>query len=258
MSEAPLPIEDLQQRLARSPFIAFLNMTVTEADPAKQSVTMTIPMRPEFERGAGTGQWHGGPLAAIIDTVGDYALVMMLGRPLPTVNFRVWYDIATRALVGAGLRVVLFTNGSPEDRAFLARHGDEWCAASVTGDSQDPPATIAQAFATPGDLVDFITGCDLIIAHRMHACILAHSFAIPAIGLKWDEKLDSFFTLAGREGFIADCADLDPVALIALTHRALATGVDRAALDKMIAGTRADVARLAERISRALEPKTVL
>jgi uncharacterized protein (TIGR00369 family) len=92
MSETvPLSIEDMQQRLTRSPFIAFLNMTVTAADPAKQSVTMTIPMRPEFERGAGTGQWHGGPLAAIIDTVGDYALVMMLGRPLPTVNFRVDY-----------------------------------------------------------------------------------------------------------------------------------------------------------------------
>jgi uncharacterized protein (TIGR00369 family) len=92
MSETvPLSIEEMQQRLTRSPFIAFLNMTVTAADPAKQSVTMTIPMRPEFERGAGTGQWHGGPLAAIIDTVGDYALVMMLGRPLPTVNFRVDY-----------------------------------------------------------------------------------------------------------------------------------------------------------------------
>jgi uncharacterized protein (TIGR00369 family) len=39
----------------------------------------------------GSGQWHGGPLAAIIDTVGDYALVMMLGRPLPTINFRVDY-----------------------------------------------------------------------------------------------------------------------------------------------------------------------
>ena len=92
MSETvPLSIGDMQQRLTRSPFIAFLNMTVTAADPAKQSVTMTIPMRPEFERGAGTGQWHGGPLAAIIDTVGDYALVMMLGRPLPTVNFRVDY-----------------------------------------------------------------------------------------------------------------------------------------------------------------------
>ncbi len=81
----------MQERLGRSPFIAFLNMTVTAADPAAQSVTMTIPMRPEFERGAGTGQWHGGPLAAIIDTVGDYALIMALGRPLPTVNFRVDY-----------------------------------------------------------------------------------------------------------------------------------------------------------------------
>ena len=37
---------------------------------------MRAAMRPEFERGRGTGQWHGGPIAAIIDTVGDYALVM--------------------------------------------------------------------------------------------------------------------------------------------------------------------------------------
>ena len=86
-----LTATEMQERLAKSPFIAFLNMTVTEADPTQQRVTMTIPMRPEFERGAGTGQWHGGPLAAIIDTVGDYALIMALGRPLPTVNFRVDY-----------------------------------------------------------------------------------------------------------------------------------------------------------------------
>jgi alcohol dehydrogenase len=80
-----------KRRLALSPFIAFLNMTVIEADPAAQRVSMTIPMRAEFERGAGSGQWHGGPLAAIIDTVGDYALIIALGRPLPTVNFRVDY-----------------------------------------------------------------------------------------------------------------------------------------------------------------------
>ena len=48
-------------------------------------------MRPEFERGKGTGQWHGGPIAAIIDTVGDYALIMALRRGLPTINFRVDY-----------------------------------------------------------------------------------------------------------------------------------------------------------------------
>ena len=52
---------------------------------------MECAMRPEFERGNGTGQWHGGPIAAIIDTVGDYALIMALRRGLPTINFRVDY-----------------------------------------------------------------------------------------------------------------------------------------------------------------------
>ena len=87
----PLNVPELQDRLGRSPFIAFLGLTVTEADPTRQLVTMTLAMRPEFERGPGSGQWHGGPIAAVIDTVGDYALVMMLGRPLPTINFRVDY-----------------------------------------------------------------------------------------------------------------------------------------------------------------------
>jgi uncharacterized protein (TIGR00369 family) len=93
MSDAPKPLsgDELQAMLDNSPFIAFLGLKVTEADPAREQVTMTCVMRPEFERGKGTGQWHGGPIAAIIDTVGDYALIMALRRGLPTVNFRVDY-----------------------------------------------------------------------------------------------------------------------------------------------------------------------
>jgi uncharacterized protein (TIGR00369 family) len=87
----PLSDAELQKMLDNSPFISFLGLKVTEADPAKERVTMRCEMRPEFERGKGTGQWHGGPLAAIIDTVGDYALIMALRRPLPTINFRVDY-----------------------------------------------------------------------------------------------------------------------------------------------------------------------
>ena len=52
---------------------------------------MRLAMRPSSSAGRGTGQWHGGPIAAVIDTVGDYALIMLLGRPLPTINFRVDY-----------------------------------------------------------------------------------------------------------------------------------------------------------------------
>jgi uncharacterized protein (TIGR00369 family) len=90
MSDA-LTKEQLQTALGRSPFIAFLGLEVVSADPAKQEVAMRLAMRPEFERGAGTKQWHGGPIAGVIDTVGDFALVMILGRVVPTINFRVDY-----------------------------------------------------------------------------------------------------------------------------------------------------------------------
>ena len=107
MSDIPLTKEQLQERLAHSAFIDSLRLTVLSADPEKQQVVMRAEMRPELERGRGTGQWHGGPIAAIIDTVGDYALVMLLGRPLPTVNFRVDYlrpAIDTALLVTATVR----------------------------------------------------------------------------------------------------------------------------------------------------------
>lgn len=91
MTPPPLSKEELQERLAHSAFIDSLHLVVLDADPQRQRVVMRAEMRPEFERGRGTGQWHGGPIAAAIDTVGDFALVMLLGRPLPTVNFRVDY-----------------------------------------------------------------------------------------------------------------------------------------------------------------------
>ena len=102
----PFTGAELQKMLDGSPFIHFLGLKVTEADPAKEQVTMSCAFRPEFERGPGSGMWHGGPIAAIIDTVGDYALIMTLRRPLPTVNFRVDYlrpaintDLVTTAVV---------------------------------------------------------------------------------------------------------------------------------------------------------------
>lgn len=96
--------EQIQKLLDNSPFIAFLRMEVTDLDEAKQQLTIRTPMRPEFERGKGTGQWHGGPIAAVIDTVGDYAAALVLGRTLPTVNFRVDYvrPAINTALIAVG------------------------------------------------------------------------------------------------------------------------------------------------------------
>ncbi len=87
----PLTAAEIQEMLDASPFNLFLGLTVVTADPGKQEVTMRTPMRPEFERRPGSKQWHGGVIASVIDTVGDFAVGMMVGRGLPTVNFRVDY-----------------------------------------------------------------------------------------------------------------------------------------------------------------------
>jgi uncharacterized protein (TIGR00369 family) len=86
-----LTATDIQKMLDVSPFNLFLGLTVVNADPVKQEVTMRSAMRPEFERRPGSKQWHGGVIASVIDTVGDFAVGMMVGRGLPTVNFRVDY-----------------------------------------------------------------------------------------------------------------------------------------------------------------------
>jgi uncharacterized protein (TIGR00369 family) len=86
-----LSATEIQKMLDASAFNLFLNITVESADPVKQEVTMRQVMRPEFERRPGSKQWHGGVIASLIDTAGDFAVGMMVGRGLPTVNFRVDY-----------------------------------------------------------------------------------------------------------------------------------------------------------------------
>lgn len=88
---APLTAAEIQKMLDASPFNLFLGLTVVTADPVKQEITMRSPMRREFERRPDSKQWHGGVIASVIDTVGDFAVGMMVGRGLPTVNFRVDY-----------------------------------------------------------------------------------------------------------------------------------------------------------------------
>ena len=79
MSDDAMTVDQINELLGKSPFISFMNLTCTEIDlDAGPSISMTMPMRPEFERGAGTNQFHGGPIASFIDTVGDYALVVGL------------------------------------------------------------------------------------------------------------------------------------------------------------------------------------
>lgn len=87
----PLTVERLQRYLDNSPFIAFMRMRAKTVEPETETVVLEMPMRPEFERGKGTGQYHGGVIATFIDVAGDFAVALVVGGPVPTINLRVDY-----------------------------------------------------------------------------------------------------------------------------------------------------------------------
>ena len=96
-------LKGLQSYMDDSPFIHQTGMRVVAADPDNEVLTITMPLKPEFERQAGTGQFHGGPIASLIDTAGCFALIMLLGHGVPTVNFRTDY---LRPAINTSLRAV--------------------------------------------------------------------------------------------------------------------------------------------------------
>jgi uncharacterized protein (TIGR00369 family) len=120
-----MTLERIQAMLDRSPLIKFMGMRVTTIEPEKQSVTIAMPLRPELERGPGTGQWHGGAIASLVDVAGDFALVLSLGAAVPTINFRIDYlrpalnntALAARAWVRRAGRTVGVVDIDVEDEA---------------------------------------------------------------------------------------------------------------------------------------------
>lgn len=87
----PITLEDLQALADSSPFIHHCRMQVCVADAAKGLVELKMPMQPHLARDAGDAMFHGGPVASLIDTAGDFAIALLAGGGVPTVNFRVDY-----------------------------------------------------------------------------------------------------------------------------------------------------------------------
>ena len=86
-----LSADDIQRSFDGAPFMRFLGLRVQTVDHDRGEITVTMPMRAEIERGAGTAQFHGGPIAAFIDCVGDFAVALVVGGGVPTINIRIDY-----------------------------------------------------------------------------------------------------------------------------------------------------------------------
>ncbi|MCZ6494548.1 MAG: PaaI family thioesterase [Alphaproteobacteria bacterium] len=86
-----LTAEQIQAMFDRSPFISGLQLQVQSLDYDAMELTVSMPLNPSMERRAGTKQFHGGPIASFIDTIGDFVVGMMVGGGVPTINIRIDY-----------------------------------------------------------------------------------------------------------------------------------------------------------------------
>jgi uncharacterized protein (TIGR00369 family) len=72
-----------------SPFMRFLGLQVVRSE--KGRVEIRLPFRDEFLRQDGSDWLHGGVVSALIDIVGDYAVITEVGVGVPTIDLRVDY-----------------------------------------------------------------------------------------------------------------------------------------------------------------------
>lgn len=86
-----LPLESLADVLRRSPFHRLLGLEMVRASPGE--VVIRMPFREDLFAGDDeVGRYvHGGAIASLIDTAGDFAIIAAVGYDVPTVDLRVDY-----------------------------------------------------------------------------------------------------------------------------------------------------------------------
>lgn len=89
-----------------------------------------------------------------------------------------------------------------------------------------PGAIRVPNFATPSEAKSYISGLDLLVAARMHACIGAFSAGVPVVPVAYSRKFHGLFALLGYDTMVP-VRGLDEDGAVALVQRALA---DRAKL----------------------------
>jgi polysaccharide pyruvyl transferase WcaK-like protein len=159
-----------------------------------------------------------------------------------------------RRLQALGYRVVLFTNGAPEDERLKDRIAKRVAAAPELKDD----ITFMPRFGKPRNLVQLIASLDGLIAHRLHANIVAYSFGVPHVGLGWGAellrlgwgaKLRSFFSSVDRQDYILQPPDSTPEDIEAKIIAAMEAGIDVETHRRVLLETRQHIQDLGDIIA---------
>jgi polysaccharide pyruvyl transferase WcaK-like protein len=158
-----------------------------------------------------------------------------------------WFVELVEVLTRKGFATFLFTTGSPEDEAYLDRVMPTVLAAVGGAGTVERVTRLKKA----ADLAGFISTVDLVMAHRLHACIAAYSYEVPNVGFTWDQKMQSFFDSVGRSRYLCAAVSMSAADVVSLAEEALLNGIDAEERRLVIAETQADIAGLLRNLASA-------
>lgn len=169
---------------------------------------------------------------------------------------RVNYPISKRIGLGVARESLFVDYGSPEiNREFLLefwkntaseleRRGYDWeiFTNGLQGDEQFAQEVLAYIGhgrsvprpAEPEQLINTICSYEAVIACRMHANILAHTFAVPSVGLVWNEKLAFWGEKTGHSDRFLRPAQMQPALVVEKVIQAAAEGCNRIEEDQLL------------------------
>jgi uncharacterized protein (TIGR00369 family) len=106
-------LDEIQRSLEESPFQKPFHLRANKLDATAGTIELQMDFVTAAERSSGTRQFHGGAIASLIDIAGDYALFVLLGHGVPTINLRIDYlrsatdtNLTARAIVRKAGRTV--------------------------------------------------------------------------------------------------------------------------------------------------------
>ncbi len=132
---------------------------------------------------------------------------------------RFWLELI-HLLMGGDRQVVLFTNGAPDDHDFAA---DIISTCSLKSGSKRP--YLLEKAHKPRELVAQVSQLQAVIAHRLHANIIAYSLGIPSVGLTWDRKVAEFGKSTGRSKYYLSPECQNPVMVRRCLDQAVNDGI---------------------------------
>lgn len=96
--------EAIQADMAACPAIEALRMQLVRIEcDVNPLVELSMPLSDASRRSREVEQFHGGAIASLADTAGDYAVAVSVGGGVPTINMRIDY---LRPVTGAALRAI--------------------------------------------------------------------------------------------------------------------------------------------------------